>query len=345
MGTARKRLALLVAAGLLGGLTVLPLQANAAPTTYKVKAFAEFFSRGVPGFSARFLPESITIHKGDTIRFQGFGPTLLPLNQGPTEWREANATFPTDPYFQVKSDPDDGAKAVKFNTAIFGPSRAGCGSRAEPCNFAGKTVLNGGDRRGFSVTFRADAGSVLYAISATQSRMNFRIEVVPQSQAASTQEQLDNRAATLMEQDYETAAALHAKYSDRQTSHINSKGVRVWDAWAGVDGDHVSLLQMYPKRLSIKKGQKVQWHFDLENELHDVIFPFSKAQEILRNSFTPVCDPDGDDGPGPDEPAGPDFPFCDDIRQLEFDLLNKEVYKRGNGVFRGAGDFEGSGVR
>jgi len=350
MKTRSRVLAAIGAVVLIGTLLSAPLQAQ-TPTSYTVRVGAQFFTRGIPGFSNRFLPETIRVHEGDTIKFVGTlgsgvsAHALLPAGVGPTEWREDHQVRPGNRWFVAQPDPDDGARNQKFNTRVFTPTRFDCGDEANPCGFAGNGVLNGGDARRFSVTIQANPGTVIYAISMIYASSNFRIEVVPDGRKASTQAGLDKRARARVHQDYETAAALHNKYSDRKTSHINDKGKRVWDAWAGVDNGNVSLLAMYPKKLAIEKGDLVQWHFDLESEIHDVAFPFDKALKTIQNSFTPVCDPDGDGGSGPDTPpSAPPPGFCEDPSQLEFDLLNRQLYSGGNHFFEGR-DYENSGLR
>jgi hypothetical protein len=88
-----------------------------------------------------------------------------------------------------------------------------------------------------------------------------------------------------------------------------------------------------------------RWHFDvLENEIHNLVFPYRQAQEITLNSFQSVCDPDGDEGAGPDFPAPSSLPpKCPIPEQGEVDLDPPEARERGNGVFKG--DVEASGIR
>jgi plastocyanin len=104
---------------------------------------------------------------------------------------------------------------------------------------------------------------------------------------------------------------------------------------------------MYPRKLKIRKGDRVRWRFDrLPFELHTVSFPRKKALQIIQGDFVPACDPDGDAGAGPDTPPeleGP--PFCNDPSQLEFELQPRSMHKYGNGKVRSAKDFETSGVR
>ena len=72
--------------------------------------------------------------------------------------------------------------------------------------------------------------------------------------------------------------------------------------------------------------------------------PIGTAREILRNAPI-VCDPDGDAGPGPDNPPELEAPpFCNDPSQLEIEIDDRFIPRQGNGAFRGS-DLESSGVR
>ncbi|MGH2693986.1 MAG: hypothetical protein ACRDJJ_04145, partial [Actinomycetota bacterium] len=310
-----------------------------------------FESAGIPGFSLRSYPGSLNLMEGDTIRFFGFGsPLLLPEGQSVQEFVEDEFTFTNDEWFLLQEDPDDGADATKFNTLFFGGT---CGdSLANACEWGADSepVLPISNENGETwVTMTADAGSVLFGAVGPSSAI--RVGVVSNPADASTAAELAGRAAALKAQDFNTAAGLHNKYRDRQTSHRDDQGRRVWDAWAGLSRGPVELIAMYPQKLNIKEGQRVQWHFDLENEVHNANFSFQQARDIFNNTFIPWCDPDGDANPGPDtEPdfTNPDDPttWCADISQLEFDLDPREAFGGGNGTFNGNdSDFEGSGLR
>lgn len=329
---------------------LIPALPARAATTFEIKAGAEYFSRGVPGFSARFYPGSVRVQAGDTLHFAGRAPVLLPEGVAAQEFREGQASHLGDPYFLLQADPDDGERGVKINLNTIFPN-AECGAAADdPCTWNGAApndILSLGDEaEDLWVTITAAPGSVIYATSLFGTRSDFRIEVVASGDEASSQAELDQRAAQLMRQDYNNAAALHNKFSARRTFHRDHKGRKVWDAWAGLDSGPVSLMAMYPKVLMIKPGQRVQWHFSLETEIHNVVLPFKKATAASRSFFQFVCDPDGDGGAGPDTP--PDLeepPFCNAPGAPEMDLGNRSLYQKGNRVFTGGKDFEGSGVR
>jgi plastocyanin len=337
-----------VAAGML-----FPSTARAA-TTYDVQFGADFFEFGVPAFSLRAYPTSVKLMKGDTIRFYGFGgPVLLPAGEVPQEWTEQHNTFLGDDWLQLLPDADDGPDATKFNTAYFFTEEC-AGTVDAPCEYQGNGTdpyippeTETGD---VYVTINANPGDVVWGfVGAGVSPL--RIEVVSDQADASTQAELDARADEQWAQDFETALSTHERYSSKQTWHRDADGHKVHDAWGGLSRGPIEFLAMYPKTLKIKKGDRVMWHFgDLQNELHTVAVPTSAGLEAAAQSFMPSCDPDGDDGPGPDTPpnfeAETDEELCPDISQLEFEMNPDEIFGTGNGTYNGkANDLELSGIK
>jgi hypothetical protein len=354
MRKASRKLAALAALAMLASLAIAAPQASASHAgTYDVTIGQEFFPQGIPGFSLRFYPGSVAVHEGDTVHFGGdFGtPVLFPEGMDVTEASEKFQANVEDPYSQVKLDPDE--SGYKFNTAFFQPTVTGCGDAANPCQWDGSdpdAILLSDLPSDLHVTITAAPGSVIYAATAGGHDSGFRIEVIPDGDTPSDQAELDARAAQLMEDDANKAAALFEKYRDRRTSHIGPDGKRVFDVWAGVENGPVALLGMFPRKIRIREGQRVQWHFDYEGiDVHNAVFPFAKARNISNNTFVPVCDPDGDSGTDPDVPptSPPDVfpPECPPGSELEIDLHKNEIEQRGNGVFTGRSDLETSGLR
>lgn len=332
---------------------VLPVGTAGAQTTYEVEVGR--FLEGAPAESQRFLPWRIDVHQGDTLHFssQSFHTaTFLPVGEGPVAWFEDLATLGTSqPYALVQPDPDDGPTSYKFGLGAFFPSDQTCGAPGLPaCSFAGSSVVNSGvpldAPLDFSVQVNAGAGSSFYVVCIVHGPdMRLRVDVVASGTPASDPGDLADAVDAAVEQDTDSALALHARFSGARSSHVRPDGTRVWDAWAGVDNGHVALLAMYPQRLRIGVGDRVQWHFDsLTYEDHTVTFPIDRARAIAAGVGIPACDPDGDAGPGPDAP--PDLaepPFCSDPTQLELELHDRFVPPAGNGVFLGR-DLESSGV-
>ncbi|TMK27638.1 MAG: hypothetical protein E6G61_11380 [Actinobacteria bacterium] len=269
------------------------------------------------------------------------------------EWFDTNATLGTSqPYALAQPNPDNGSTAYKFgNNAIF-PTDSTCGGPTQsPCAFDGTTVLNSGipvffdGPMDWTVTVGAAPGDSFWVVCLVHgANMRMKVNVVATSAPASDPAALDTANAQALAQDTASAAALNAKYSAKQTWHVKGNH-RVWDAWAGVDNRHVAVYGMFPRTLKVAKGDTVQWHFDsLTFEDHTVTFPSDKARKIA-NFFNPVCDPDGDAGPGPDNPPDMmDPPFCTDPTQLEIQLSDKFVPKLGDGTVTGR-ELESSGVR
>lgn len=169
--------------------------------------------------------------------------------------------------------------------------------------------------------------------------------------AASHPAALQQAVQQTLASDLDLAKATHNRMATIQSKHVTADGTAVWDAWAGFDTQFVSLNEMYPRRLRIKKGDRVRWHQEsLVNEHHTVTFPFGTAQQVANNEgFMFDCDPDGDSGPGPDVPAtfdpatGPGCPGGPS--QLELEFSDRFGLLRGNGRFTGGSDYENSGVR
>lgn len=299
----------------------------------------------------RFFPSTMTVHKGDTITFSGgfHTATLLPAGDDPNVWVEDNATALGAPYGAFTADPDEGPAAIKFNNAVaFGDPT--CGTADAPCDYTGNDVVNSGvfvfGPGSFTATINANPGDILYVICLIHPNMRMRVTVVAPTDAATTQGSIDEAMADTVAQDNDDALAIHSALKAKRSKHTTTGGKTVWDTWVGYDTPHVSLLGMYPKKLSIKKGQTVRYHFQqLVYEIHTATFPLADALAISNNSFVPVCDPDGDSGTMPDNPPEMQAPpFCNDPTQLELDI-DAGMLDSGDQVLRSRNDFENSTPR
>ena len=312
---------------------------------------------GSPGESMRFFgPDTISVHQGDRVTFDVHGfhtATMLPAGVGADDWIEDNAEG-TSPFSFFASDPDDGADAYKDNFGVIvTPTNPACGgANQDPCSYTGDGVLNSGAPQGpggfsFTATVDAEPGSTFWVICLVHRKMRIRMRVVADPAAATPQATIDQAMDRQLSWDTDLARATHVTYGARRTSHRTASGRRVWDAWAGVDTGHVTLLAFYPKRLTIEPGDTVRWHFDhLLFEDHTVSLPIPAVFGMPGDPA--MCDPDGDGGPGPDTPAeeqqeGP--PTCPEGSELEFDLDGPFAGGTGNGVWTGTRDVEHSGAR
>ena len=329
---------------------VLPPTGAGAQTTYEIEV-GRVFSK-VSAESMRFLPSAIDVHRGEVLHFTSpsvHTATFLPVGEGVVDWFEANAVLGSSgPYSLIRPDPDDGPTSFKFTNAAFFPTDETCGGASQPaCSFDGSSVLNSGlGVSDFSVDVDVAPGNSFWVVCLIHGPpTRLRVNVVPNSQPASDQAALAAATAEAIQQDKNAARALRNRFIDRRTSHLAPGGGRVWDAWAGVDGAHVSVYGMFPGRLVVQKGDTVQWHFDsLVFEDHTVSIPVRVAAPIA-DFFEPFWDPDGDLGPGPDNPPDlPNPPFCNDPTEVEMELHDRFTLPAGNGLFAGRNHLETSGV-
>ena len=320
---------------------LLPVSPASAATTYQVQVGAE----AGRAFSWRFYPSAIKVAQGDTLQFNAM-VNLTPAGESAEEWREKFASDVDQDYYLWQSDPDDASEKINLNALweFVGPP---CGTADAPCSYTGDEIHNGvpflSDDPGFAVVVDAEPGTVFYALSLFGGQAHMRIEVVEPAEA-STQAELDARSAELLERDTALANALWNSLNNPEKHREGGKVV--WDAYAGYDTRNLSFFDNFPKRLTVKKGQKVRYHFELENEYHSATTMVDKAFEVFNESFFPQCDPDGDAGSGPDTmPTSEEPPFCDDPTQLEADMHPLFFGQAGNGAVSSLTDFESSGVR
>lgn len=360
----KRKLALLVA--VTAAMSVLPMVGAEAQTTADFTVELGF---GVPhGFSTRTLAPidhgtpTLNVAMNDVIDLFG-GGAVLPEGQGPLQWQSENTREIDAPFGFLASDPDadlvepfPSEADYKFNLAIDMPTHLDCGATADvPCVADGSEIVWGGNRFDgpgaadghFFVEIAATPGTTLWVTSpfADNRLSTLKINVV--ATGVDTQEFVDDAAARIRSRERDSAAALHEKLSKATTSH-RSGGRTIHDAYAGYDTDTFALLDFYPTKLRIKKGDKVRWHFSTLNiEQHGLAFPLSAGQEAAGNGFLPVCDPDGA-GEGPDTFTVDfqTFTCPEGDGELEIDLTKAMLAETGDGKFPGGPRrVENSGLR
>ena len=320
----------------------------------------------VEGASLRFFaPYTIQVHRGDTVTFQlspVHSAALLPTDTSAQDWLDENWYGQRAPYSPIVADDEAGAYIDNFSK-IDAPSDAACGGAGEAaCSYDGKSLVHSGTLFGagpppgegplptlsFSVTIDAQPGSRIWVVDLVFPRERMKIEVVPNGEAATTQTQIDTAEAQQFAHDQEWATAMDAKMRAKRTSHVAADGTRVWDAWAGIDSEHASLWQFYPRKLSVKKGQRVRWHFSqLMNEIHTVSMPVPTIFEGDPGAFFGPfeCDsPTGPDTAATFTPEGGEEPQCPEGTTVEFEF-GPFLTGAGNGTWSGMGDVEHSGFR
>jgi plastocyanin len=283
----QKRLAALAAMAVLVGVVSAPVSAGAAESrTYEIHPGADLSS--APGFIGRFFPSTLNVHVGDVLHFTTPEVMLLP---------------------QHRQEPDDGMDAFiirtesgwKFNFELFEGTlpEEGCGTTAaNACVYDGSQYILAPDPEATGVEYedglyvKVAGGLNNKTFFASNLMTRFRVNVdnsKPQSPA------VDPTAAAKIAGLNEDALALHRKLNNRQTFHRNANGKKVWDAYAGFETRDISLFAMYPKRLTIRKGQRVQWHFSQQNfEPHTVSISAQKAAAMADKVFEQIFGPGGD---------------------------------------------------
>jgi plastocyanin len=310
----------------------------------------------------RFYAPTLDVAAGDKIEFHldsFHTTTLLPANVDEASWVEDHAGGFTKDYSFVTVDPDDtaidpgasGAKpSLKANNQALFPSNPLCGTSGSPCDYTGTAVVNSGAPQGpgpatFTATIDAAPGDTVWVICLVHPHMRLRINVVASQGSETSQAAIDAYRTQKMKADAEQANALNQKLNSMQTKHRLPSGKVVWDAYAGYDTHSLSLDGMYPKKLVIRKGQTVRWHYPDVYEDHTVTMPKSKALKLENEFFSLVCDPDGDAGPGPDTQSPPGPPCGGDFSKIELDLPSRDSFGHGDGVYKAGTDWENSGVR
>ena len=321
------------------------------------------------GESMRFLAPTLNVHKGDTLTFDFAGfhtASLLPVDADFLAFRAANTGGVGKAYSALIPDPDDttaeGAAAdkpaLKSNPAVGLPNIGGapvtCGATIDdPCNYDGTEVVNSGLPLApppviFSVTIDANPGESFWVMCFVHTHMNLRVNVVADATTATTQADIDAAKASQTAFDQEWAEATDAKLINKQSSHVTAQGKKVYDVFAGKDSHWANLNGFYPARTTVPKGATVRYHWsNLVYEEHTVTMPTPSAFSLFDQFFAPMCDPDGDAGPGPDtaDESVPPAPPCGDPSQFEFDMSSRAFWGVGNGTFSGASDLEHSGFR
>ena len=320
------------------------------------------------GESMRFLAPTLNVHKGDTLTFDFASfhtASLIPVGQDALAFRAANTGGLGKPFSLFIPDPDDttaeGAAsdkpAVKANPAAAFPSVGGtpatCGAVDDPCLYDGTKVVNSGlplapPPNTFSATIDANPGESFWVICFVHTHMFLRVNVVADATTATTQAQVDAAKAAAIATDLEWAQSTDAQNINKQSSHRTASGQKVYDVYAGQESHFASLNGFYPRRTAIPKGSTVRFHWsDLVYEDHTVTMPAPSAFSLFDEFFTPMCDPDGDAGAGPDtaDQSQPPAPPCGNPSQFEVDITSRVFHGLGNGTFSGASDLEHSGIR
>lgn len=311
----------------------------------------------------RFLAPELNVHKGDVLNFRGgfHTATAIPAGEDPGAWFGENIGI-GGPFALNAFDPDEGPTSIKYNNNALFPNQANCGPvhfGAPPCTYDGSETLNSGvlffvstedGGGGFSMEVDANPGDTFFIICIVHPAMMLKVNVVGPNDAATTQAEIDAFKASTVAADTAAAQETHQEYATKRQTRRLANGKRLHQAWAGIDRPGFALFEMYPLTLKLRKGDKVKWNFNqLIYEIHSTTMPRSAVAAIASGDFVPVCDPDGDNGPGPDTDATFDpatgRPSCPEGSALEIDSSPRFLVPEGDGRWTGRKDLEHSAVR
>jgi plastocyanin len=193
-------------------------------------------------------------------------------------------------------------KAVENIPAALPVPAQGCGTAAAPCTFDGTSIVGmgaplSGPPAPFLITVTAPPGVYTFHCR-IHAGMSGTVNVVAKgSQGVTTAASADAAAAAQATEDVAAGMAAEAAASKAgQTKNAN--GTTTWTLTVGTSdpAGHVTVLDMLPRKVTIKKGDTVVWRPRAVNEPHTVTFP-----KALHTDAVPLCEGSG----GKDTPAIP----------------------------------------
>jgi plastocyanin len=254
-----------------------------------------------------FFPRTATIETGGTFQFAAEGfhtATLLPSSWTAAADQDVNGIASAD-IDDAGRNPNGTTKALENIPAVIPVPAQGCGTPDAPCVFDGSSVvsmgisLSGppGPPAPFVVKVTAPAGTYVFHCR-VHSWMQGTLNVVaPGSPGVTTAASADAAAAAQATDDVAAGMAAETAASTAG-QHKNANGTTTWTLTLGTSdpAGHVAVLDMLPRKVTIKKGDTVVWRPRDRNEPHTVTFPQDQNTDAV-----PMCEASG----GKDTPAIP----------------------------------------
>jgi plastocyanin len=304
---------LIAASVLIGGLLLSTVGAAvAAPVTPQFTISADRAAAVPAGHRWEFndfFPRTATIASGGTFQFANGGgfhtATLLPANWSVAADNDVNGAAAAD-IDDTALNPNGTIKLVESIPAILPVPAQGCGTPDAPCVFDGTGVVSmglpiagpppTGPPAPFVVTVTAPPGTYSFHCRVHPWMAGTLNVVAAGSPGVTTAALADAAAATQAADDVVAGMAAEAAASKAgQVKHPN--GTTTWTVTLGTSdpAGHVGVLDMLPRKITIKKGDTVLWRPLDRNEVHTVTFPKALAPG------SPLCEGPG----GRDTPAVP----------------------------------------
>jgi plastocyanin len=251
-----------------------------------------------------FFPRTATIETGGSFQFtnQGFHTaTLLP-----TSWTQASdndvAGIAAPDIDDTVLNTNGTTKVLENIPAVLPVPMTGCGTVDAPCVFDGSSVVSmgaplAGPPAPFVVKVTAPAGTYVFHCRVHPYMAGTLNVVAVGTAGVTTAVSADAAAATQATADVAAGMAAETAASTAgKVTHAN--GTTTWTLRVGTSdpAGHVAVLDMLPRKVTIKKGDTVVWRALDRNEPHTVTFP-----KYLNTTDVALCEGSG----GKDTPAVP----------------------------------------
>ena len=299
---------LIAASMLIGGLLLSTVgAASAAPVTPQFTITADRAAAIPAGHRWAFndfFPRTATIATGGTFQFTNGGgfhtATLLPANWSVAADNDVNGLLAAD-IDDTALNPNGTIKTVEDIPAILPVPAQGCGTPDAPCVFDGTGVVSmgaplAGPPAPLVVTVTAPPGTYSFHCRVHPWMAGTLNVVAAGATGVTTAASADAAAATQAAADVVAGLAAEAAVSKAgQVKHAN--GTTTWTLTVGTSdpAGHVAVLDMLPRKVTIKKGDSVVWRPLDRNEPHTVTFPKSL---FPGDPSSPLCEgPRGQDTP------------------------------------------------
>jgi plastocyanin len=199
------------------------------------------------------------------------------------------------PENQLIVSDEDATVHTQLNPSVAGPTNPACGHAASnPCNYSldNHSQLNSGAMPTapgghFFVTTERDgdvsAATTINFVCLIHHGMVGSFTIVPAGTAATTASA--EAAAATAQYNTETTGALAAETAaDQKSVSNNGDGTHTITMTAGTGSTGVEVLEMLPKRVEVRPGDKVKWVAVSHGDIHTVTFP----QGPGSNSVDPI---------------------------------------------------------
>ncbi len=253
-----------------------------------------------------FFPRGLTVAQGATVQVltEGFHTfTLLAAGTSVSQDMAHSGVAAADPEDTTRNP--NGTTHIQYNLAALAPEGGsqGCGTPASPCSFDGTATISSGVPQGsgapapFDVKIDAAPGTYLFHCRIHAHMIGSLTVVAAGSKSAQTPAQVASAAAAQVKVDVAQGKAAEAAANHPVTS-LRKNGTRVWWATVGTTSAnrYVAILEMLPRKLTVKPGDEVAWIPRDINEPHTITFPTDIHTDMIA-----LCEAQG----GPDTPATP----------------------------------------